>query len=1212
MSRILWLCGIALAAVLSLVGCERRGTETGQAATTEETAPISAERATALSLRPRRFDDGPPRVVDLDGQPIAEASVWLCAEGHTSYYPEIIDEAVSDEEGRLAFDQPRVPGARRYALLAHKPGYALGMATFWPDGQAPSIVLPPVGSRRIRVVNGEGEPLPQAGARVDSLALLLRPRIWDPAPVPGLPRLPLGLQEKLAMTADEEGWIALQLCCAQCVRCTLNVTAPGFAEVRLHWPKEAETTVALQSPATLAGVLRCEEPEALSNRLIEIIAFPEPGDDSRTGVIFTVVTDEQGRFRCGKLAAGTCDVRLRHSPDDPWQAEKLEGTVLTAGETTRLTLPLQRRYRVSGRVLTAAGAGVPDVAVVYCLQGDNFSPFADVSDADGSFAFHAPPAEIRLSVWHAPQPYLRTEAYEKALAVAAHDRNRAPDLVLATGVRQRGRVVDQRGRPVAGASVVTLPGQRHYADVVRLSDQAGEFMLPALRAGDTLRLIARKGDAVTATPVRVKVAQGQEVALVLQKGAGRCVKGRLTLDDGRPVPDPWLRTDGGYGPHSSTTSTLIGWIPLAADGSFSSGPLPPAPSYSISIGERLGHSVFDGAVTRDEPWAFGTLHLLPGETRDLGNIVLTRRGVKLTGRVVDTHGRPVRGAAVTSYTAPEPARTVTKRDGAFTLDGLFLDEGYVFAEKRGYYLGGTLSGPGMPGPEIRLCPRGSRAPWADEFTVTLQQVSTEREREIVTAVVTRAVSRLGRPEDSKLRTRLHGLLTAWVRVQPERALATMEELGYYLTDEVRVQAARTLAGSDPQAALEAIEQSDYIKYRQRLVFARELAETAPHVARKLVRTIEQSTRTDGPNMNVTTVARLGAIYLALGERAKATQYMDRALRALAKKQRPHASFVTPVAIALADFDVARARRLVEGTSGEWKRADACLWLALAVADGDPATARALVRTAVRIRPGPMMAVPRDFVYMAAGVNPEFALQVAAENRPGAEGLRDLLARYAIIAVRAAGKHPKAARAALDKMRRLTDGFSARSKLSEGRRRPSPHLSLAAAAVAAAQCGDPNPRDLLLRALAAERGKYSHVGGRDAAEVRMARVVAFMDLELARWLNAPAMLKNMHYRSAHADKAWLPAFSPQEAAQFIEQWLAEHDGSDGPAALPPLADSLVRMLTTPPERRVERVLCEMQLDRDGGVTWPQGCYFEALPLGTHIRDVERWSHATGSP
>ena len=34
-----------------------------------------------------------------------------------------------------------------------------------------------------------------------------------------------------------------------------------------------------------------------------------------------------------------------------------------------------------------------------------------------------------------------------------------------------------------------------------------------------------------------------------------------------------------------------------------------------------------------------------------------------------------------------------------------------------------------------------------------------------------------------------------------------------------------------------------------------------------------------------------------------------------------------------NFDVARARRLVEGTSGEWNRADACLWLALAVADG---------------------------------------------------------------------------------------------------------------------------------------------------------------------------------------------------------------------------------------------------------------------------------------
>jgi len=227
----------------------------------------------------------------------------------------------------------------------------------------------------------------------------------------------------------------------------------------------------------------------------------------------------------------------------------------------------------------------------------------------------------------------------------------------------RGRVVDEQGAPVEGASVAC-------GEAATQSDARGEFTLTRAELGDERTLTAVKRGQ---RPARVELAADEEYVLVRLAGAALTLSGRVRFDDGEAVPrarvwvaDPaWFGTDVVLGMDctaeglAATTLTraeladywqsddidpsnarfharsLPMWSFVRADdeGRFELGGLAERTYTLRAMDERTLQTVEAG------PFAAGSGAL---------ELVLPRAALwpRLTGRVLDTDGAPVAGASL--------------------------------------------------------------------------------------------------------------------------------------------------------------------------------------------------------------------------------------------------------------------------------------------------------------------------------------------------------------------------------------------------------------------------------------------------------------------------------------------------------------------------------------------------------------------------------------
>lgn len=386
----------------------------------------------------------------------------------------------------------------------------------------------------------------------------------------------------------------------------------------------------------------------------------------------SVATDADGRFDWPDIPVGIYELRVSRGR---WVAPPLEGLVLDAGARRSFGFQLLRGWIAEGRVVDAS-TGTP-------IRG------AEVTMASGALGLHVRRTETGASgrfaitgaVGDAQTLYVEAPGYLMAgpLTVAAGAPPARVALNLAAQIE--GRVVDEGGRPVSGASVRAFgestsgPVGGSFADSLGVTSGPvppisaagtgslafaaqtvtgpdGRFTLGGLRPGPhTIAATHRDFAPAESESVRLRAGVTRDgVDVVLFAGAeltGRVVDERGVGLESIPVE---LRTPTERLPRMSVT---------ASDGSFSFRgvrgeltvtalpyDLPPA---------RTNVTIADEALVAIE--------------LRLGTALETMRG-----RVVDERGVGVGGALVV-VTSPDPASPVRRTaksdsDGTFSVPAL--------------------------------------------------------------------------------------------------------------------------------------------------------------------------------------------------------------------------------------------------------------------------------------------------------------------------------------------------------------------------------------------------------------------------------------------------------------------------------------------------------------------------------------------------------------
>lgn len=429
---------------------------------------------------------------------------------------------------------------------------------------------------------------------------------------------------------------------------------------------------ALSSPLVLApggsldvSVKRAGTRAAAAGALVRVEG---PGAAARW-----IETDALGRARLEGVPAGGGLRVVALAPDGAAAA--------TATAGAPLTLVLAPPGALHGHVVDAR-TRAPLAGRRLLADGDE-GRGTTVSAADGTYAIAGLPTgsyELRVDDERAA-PYVQRDLRVTAGARLAHDVALAPAAAL------RGQVVDERGRPVAGAQVTALrpsaeppgPFGPPRLDSVggSRSGADGGFVLPRLSPGSEHTLVVLHPDllpAVLSPPPAGADGAAPPLRVVLRSGLA--LRGRVRDASGRPIAaakvfldreddatgSPWHRP-----PFEVDRATRKEPAQTGADGRFEARGLA-AGRYSLHVraqgwaDERLDHVRVD-----DEAGAPLDLEL--------------RRGATLRGFVRDTLGEPQAGrspvARESGDHAPDQfwerwqrASEPTGPDGAFTIEGL--------------------------------------------------------------------------------------------------------------------------------------------------------------------------------------------------------------------------------------------------------------------------------------------------------------------------------------------------------------------------------------------------------------------------------------------------------------------------------------------------------------------------------------------------------------
>ncbi len=560
---------------------------------------------------------------------------------------------------------------------------------------------------------------------------------------------------------------------------TIFVSAPGLGRQQfgfgLRGGSQEARTIDLMPVGRVEGRIVADDPEIARNHRLTVMIWDRRLGPPALG-LFYLRTDPQGRFVIPEVPVGGLSVSGMPTAGSPWFLESPPDLKVEAGKTTRVDVRPIKGFRLKG-VVRERGTGSPIAGVglgPYGRQGDDDATVS--TNAEGRFTLFALRSALLLP-GAVPEGYAAPHfSLEDPKVPEGAAEFELPPIELSRAGTVRGFVVDERGEPVPGATVMASwpvnegPGRSSNRDTRAVTGRHGEFLVDRVVAEAPCRPVGGCAPDGAPDDARGRIpSRGAEPArLVLDSSGSVSLSGRVVDAMGHRVAGARAhirvqhRYPGGQVRGNDMVEIRGAYVIKTNDtGWFRTPPILDPDLEYAALAEADG---FEPARTG---WVAGTAGTFPElvlrpEARD--------RPAAVDGSVADRAGRPVSGAAVwTTNDAGTPIRSSTDARGRFRLEKIPPRRSFLFVEAAGFRFSGRVVDPAA-GPVSITLTRSDERPAA-----TMSTLPPARPR----------------AEERALANRL-------IRPYAERAVKEGDE-------STRLRSLEILALSDPARVLEIVE-----------------------------------------------------------------------------------------------------------------------------------------------------------------------------------------------------------------------------------------------------------------------------------------------------------------------------------------------------------------------------------------------------------------------
>ncbi|HRQ88609.1 MAG TPA: carboxypeptidase regulatory-like domain-containing protein, partial [Bacteroidia bacterium] len=619
-------------------------------------------------------------VRDEAGNPVSGAEVFFQPDLQPmgfGGYPSKVLTATTDGEGKAVLSLgpfeslPKQLGGEWFARHGTKGMATSGYRSFQIPSATVELVLCEGAAMPLKVVDEAG--LPVAGLELRAIDLVE----IDPLEFEAHFCQPCeALKDFWSATTDAKG------------ECVIRGLPEGMkihvdhSDERYAQPeRQRNVNLRLESGNTEAHLIQLERAATISGRVTFPDGSPVAGATVRAleqyhyrgGCSDETTTDADGRYVLKRLLAFAYDIGVTfpEALQKDWAQPAHTEISLEKGQPFEAPdIVLTPGALVTGRVtLPDTGEGVPDFMVGGIELGlsSYLAPWRTKTDAEGNYRFRLSPGERRVYLaGGAPEGYSRPKRNEKDLTLREGDR-RVVDFTLAGSSELTGRVLDEDGNPVAGATVrfrlPLSPGHKW------LSGEDGSFLIDLREELDDVKLFAYRDDWLSTKSVAA--APGKEVEIRLSKSGPGRAEGRVINEEGTPIAGATVTWHGAF----DRRGTLTGETTTDDEGRFVAERVIPDEGIGFSAAaagyrETTQHLDIEGGKTATVP--------------DLVLRELAKAGKPIVGRVVDAKGEPVRDADVWTEDERQPeAHQLSDEEGRFRFEGIVMGWIWVKAANDG-------------------------------------------------------------------------------------------------------------------------------------------------------------------------------------------------------------------------------------------------------------------------------------------------------------------------------------------------------------------------------------------------------------------------------------------------------------------------------------------------------------------------------------------------